>query len=108
MLADLADIDDDNDDIDEFSDGDDEDEDDDLDSSESDCDLRKSMDEAKVKDGDKKVQLQVTGSKRKKEANEVKRGPEDKVSESDTEIESSVGAVKKQKVDGVKIGRAHV
>lgn len=103
MLADLADIDDDNDDIDEFSDGDDDE--DDLESSESDCDLRKSLDEAKVKDEDeKKVKLPLSGAKRKKEVSEeVKKGPDDKISESDSEAEPSVANIKRQKVEGVKL-----
>ena len=108
VLADLAEMDEDNDDIEEFSDLDDEDEDDeddDIGSSDSDCDLRKSVEETKSKQlktspesaCSKKSKVQVM-VKRKKESG-VKRALESKNSEAEPEIELAVGGAKKQKVD---------
>ena len=110
VLAQLAEMDDDNDDIEEFSDVDDEDddEDDDIASSDSDCELRKSVEEtAKSKQlktspdsgCSKKTKMQ-TMVKRRKDTG-VKRALESKMeNEAEPEIELAVGgSVKKQKVE---------
>lgn len=108
VLAELADMDDDNDDIEEFSDvdDDDDDEDDDIASSDSDCDLRKSVEDTtkskQLKTSpdsacSKKSKMQVIEKRRKDTG--VKRALESKISEAEPEIELAVGGVKKQKVD---------
>ena len=108
VLAELVDIDDDNDDIEEFSDvdddDDDEEDDDDIGTSDSDGELRKSIEESKEKQSKsnesgivKKTKTSLTAKKRKDSG--VKRSHEAKISESEPEIELAVGGVKKQKIE---------
>ena len=105
VLAELADMDDDNDDIEEFSDVDDDDEDDDdIGTSDSDCDLRKSIHDTKPKlsksPGPSNVKKsKVTNSGKKKKDSGVKRSHDVKISETEPEIELAVGGNKKPRVE---------